>query len=108
MMTETQWKVTWFPYDKEHVVRDARSKRHAHEVAFKHEMFNPLIESREVVTGDWEVYRGMPPRDPATIKTATTGIRYEIDENEIRRYNVVGQRVDPVTGLSHAKTITLP
>jgi len=65
MMTETEWKVTWFPDDKDHVVRSARSKKHAHEIADKHEMFNPLIESREVVVGDWEIYRGMPATQPA-------------------------------------------
>ena len=64
MMTEIEWKVTWFPDDKDHVAKMAEDREHAQEIADRHEQFNPIIESREVVIGDWEIYRGMPATQP--------------------------------------------
>lgn len=64
MMTETEWKVTWFPDDKDHVVKTSRSRRYVQGLADKYEQCNPIIESREVVTGDWEIYKGMPATQP--------------------------------------------
>jgi len=61
-MTETEWKVTWFPDDQDHVVKSAQHREHAQRIADRHELFNPIIESREI--GDWEIYRGMPATQP--------------------------------------------
>ena len=66
-MTETQWKVTWFPDDKDHVVRSARSKKHANEIYDQHDQHNPIIERREVSIGDWEIDRSMPATQPASL-----------------------------------------
>lgn len=54
-MIETQWQVTWFPDDRDHVTRQARSKKHAMEIAVKYAEWSPLVETRTLVTGGWQI-----------------------------------------------------
>jgi hypothetical protein len=53
MTTEIQWQVTWFPPGKDHVTKSARGRVHAAEIAHFRAEWNPITESREVVTGEW-------------------------------------------------------
>ena len=53
--TETQWKVTWFPPDRADVVRTG-TQRQVFKMAELQAEWNPIVEKREIVVGDWEVF----------------------------------------------------
>lgn len=51
--SETQWKVTWFPPDRNEVVRTG-TETQVLKMAILQAEWNPIIEKREIVVGAWE------------------------------------------------------
>lgn len=49
----TQWRITWFPPDRESVIRTG-GERTVKKQAKLHADWNPIIEKREIVVGEWE------------------------------------------------------
>jgi len=51
-MIETQWRVTWFPPEQDHVTKDGSEER-VRRVAAEQAEWNPIIEFRTVEIGEW-------------------------------------------------------
>jgi len=61
--SETQWKVTWFPPDRQQVVRTGTEKQVKY-MAKQNAAWFPIIETREIVVGDWHEYDpDAPPKE---------------------------------------------
>lgn len=52
--TEVQWKVTYFPPDRNDVVRTGTEKQ-VRKVAELQAEWNPIIETRTITVGEWEI-----------------------------------------------------
>lgn len=65
--SETQWKVTWFPPDRNEVTRTG-TERQVLKMADLQAEWNPIIEKREIIVGDWEIFdptaKPEPPEEP--------------------------------------------
>lgn len=53
--SETQWRVTWFPPDKDEVTRTG-TERQVLKMNELQAEWNPIIEKREIIVGDWEIF----------------------------------------------------
>jgi hypothetical protein len=54
---EVQWRVTWFPPDAPDRSFTHMSENNVRQIARREAEWNPLIEHREIVTGDWVMER---------------------------------------------------
>jgi hypothetical protein len=63
--SETQWKVTWFPPDREQVVRTG-TERQVKYMAKQNAPWNPIIETREITVGPWRTFNPDAPPEEET------------------------------------------
>ena len=63
--SETQWKVTWFPPDRNEVTRTGTERQVLKQAELQAE-WNPIIEKREITVGPWEIFdpSAPPPEEP--------------------------------------------
>lgn len=66
--SETQWKVTWFPPDRADVTRTG-NKRQILKQAELQADWNPIIEKREIIVGDWETFDPNAPVEESDDET---------------------------------------
>lgn len=63
--SETQWKVTWFPPDRNEVTRTG-NERQVLKMAELHAEWSPIIETRPIVVGDWAIHDpNAKPEEPS-------------------------------------------
>lgn len=49
-----EWRVTWFPYDRDRVTRTG-TESYVRKLADEHAEFNPIIETRKLIAEDWVI-----------------------------------------------------
>jgi len=65
MESETQWKVTWFPPDKDEVTRTG-TEQQVRKIADLKRDWLPIIESREVIVQPWTIVKNYAdPEEPS-------------------------------------------
>jgi hypothetical protein len=67
--SEVQWKITWFPPDRSDVVRTGSEVQIRKQAQLQAE-WNPIVESREITVGPWQIVDLDAPQEERGIPCA--------------------------------------